>query len=184
MFSLESSSGRTGRDTIFNIHSGNNIYCEIASNSKLKLMNVCDQAININSKYAYPQGLWCLNHQIPNPPNSIQTQIASRAAKKHTKTKRKNKHPLLQDYQHLEIWIRCSLNIVGAAHVGHHADELVAVRVHQQLVSRQALLFLQQSVPAATGPQRSNCMHRTRTRSSQYYPYKYTNMQVTYPDQL
>lgn len=45
MFSLESSSlGRTGKDAIFNIHSETIFDCEIASNSKLKLMNVCDQA--------------------------------------------------------------------------------------------------------------------------------------------
>lgn len=104
-------------------------------------------------------------HQIPNPPNSIQTQIATRTGKK--------TYPLLQDYQRLEVWIRCSLNIVGVqCMLDIMQTILVAVRVHQLLVSRQAFLFLQQrAFSPRLGLNVVIVCTETCTCASQYDPY-------------
>jgi hypothetical protein len=134
---------------------------------------------NINSKYAYPQGMWCLGiHQIPNPPNSNQTQIASRAVKK-TK-KKKNKTPFTSrlpaswnmDPMFIEH-CRCQV------HVGHHADYSCR-RTRPSTVGfvLGAPVPPAESVPAATGPQRSNCMHRTLHAPKSVLSLQHTNTQV------
>jgi hypothetical protein len=99
MFSLESlSPGRAAKDAISNIHPETTFDCEIASNSKSKLMNLCDQADTTLT---------------PNMPilracdalESTKSQIPQTPFKRKSQAEQKKTYPLLQDYQHLEVWI-------------------------------------------------------------------------------
>jgi hypothetical protein len=99
-------------------------------------MNVCDQAdatLTPNMPILRAcDALESTKSQILRTPIKRKSQAEQLKKQKRKRTK----HPLLQDYQHLEIWIRCSLNIVGVKCMLDITQTiLVAVRVHQLLVS-------------------------------------------------
>lgn len=77
------------------------------------------------------------------PLESTKSRILQTPPKRESQIEPKKIHSLPQDYQHLEIRIRCSLVVGVKCLLDIMQTVLVAVCVHQLLVSRHAFFFLQ-----------------------------------------